>query len=136
MTSINIKDFNHSNYTAIYEYLFTQNETEFEIIIPRELDAANCDNYTNAFDYLNAAYAGQRLAEISDKFAYNKPYVMNTSSFRFELTVSNMEKLTDSLHFILLGYYGICGDEPFLVFHQLAADFLNAAFENEIKCHT
>lgn len=136
MTRINIHEFSNYDSNAIYEFLFLQNETVFEIIIPREAVAGNCGSYDIVIEYLSAAYAGQRLSEIADRFAYYVPSVHDTRSFIFEVTITDIEKYTDILYLIIQGFNYITGDEPFLTFQGLAADFLNDAFDEKVECNT
>lgn len=136
MTRINIAEFSNYDSKAIYEFLFLQNETVFEIIIPRVAVAGNCESYNIVHEYLAAAYAGQRLSEIASSFAYYVPCVYNSRSVLFEVTIADMEKLTDILYLIIQGFdHTTCGD-TFLTFHGQAADFLNDAFEGKIECKT
>lgn len=136
MTRINIAEFGNYDSKAIYEFLFLQSETVFEIIIPRTAVAGNCESYDIVHEYLAAAYAGQRLSEIASSFAYYVPCVSNNRSVLFEVTITDMEKFTDILFLIIQGFdHKTCGD-AFLTFHGLAADFLNDAFEEKIECNT
>ncbi len=136
MTRINIAEFGNYDNKAIYEFLFLQSETVFEIIIPRAAIAGNCDNYDIVHEYLAAAYAGQRLAEIASSFAYYVPCVYNSRSVLFEVTITDMEKFTDILYLIVQGFDYTAYENAFLTFHGLAADFLNDAFEEKIECKT
>ena len=136
MIRLNINDFFDYNSKAVYEFLFVQGETEFEIIIPREFIAVKDDNICIATDYINAAYAGQRLTEIADTFAYFVPSEFTKKPFQFEIAISDIEKLADTLYFIIQGLNYITTDKTFVTFQTLAADFLNDSFDDKIKCHT
>lgn len=136
MTKINISDFIDYNSKAVYEFLFLQGETEFEIIIPRESIAGKDDNYCIAIEYINAAYAGQRLAQIADTFAYFVPSEFTKKSFLFEITITNMEELADNLYFIIQGFNFRDTNDTFITFQGLAADFLNDAYDDKIDCKT
>lgn len=136
MTKINISDFSNYDNKDIYEFLFLQNETEFEITIPKRSIAHDDENYEVFVEYLSAAYAGQRLSEIAGSFAYYVPCTFNLNAFLFEVTITEMEKLADILYLIVQGMHDTTGNEPFLTFHGLAADFLNDAYDNKVECNT
>ena len=136
MTKINIADFLDYNNKAVYEFLFPQGETQFEIIIPREFIGGKDDNYCIATDYITAAYAGQRLAQVTDTFAYFAPSEFTKKPFQFEITTIDMETLADTLYFIIHGLNFRDTRETFTTFQGLAADLLNDAFDDKIKCHT
>lgn len=136
MTKINISDFFDYNSKAVYEFLFVQGETEYEIIIPRESIAGKDDNYCIATEYINASYAGQRLAEISDTFAYFVPSEFAKKPFHFEITITDLEKLADTLYFVIQGFNFNDTNDTFITFQGLAADFLNDAFDDKIDCQS
>jgi hypothetical protein len=120
----------------VYEFLFVQGETEYEIIIPRESIAGKDDNYCTAVEYINASYAGQRLAEIADSFAYFVPGEFTKKPFHFEIAINDLEKLADTLYFIIQGFNFNDTNDTFITFQGLAADFLNDAFDDKINCKT
>jgi hypothetical protein len=136
MTKINISDFFDYNSKTVYEFLFVQGETEYEIIIPRESVASKDGNYCIAIEYINASYAGQRLAQIADTFAYFVPGEFTKKPFLFEIAITDMEKLADNLYFIIQGFNFRDTKDTFITFQGLAADFLNDAFDDKIDCKT
>lgn len=136
MTKINISNFFDYNSKAVYEFLFVQEETEYEIMIPREYIAGKDDNYCIAIEYINASYAGQRLAEIADNFAYLVPSEFTKKSFQFEITITDPEKLADTLYFVIQGFNFKDTNDTFFSFQNLAAGFLNDAFDEKIECRS
>lgn len=136
MIKVNISDFSDYDNKGIYEFLFLQNETEFEITIPKRSIAHNDENYEVFVEYLSAAYAGQRLSEIAGSFAYYVPCSFNLKPFLFEVTITEMEQLTDILYLLVQGLHDTRANESFLTFHGLAADFLNNAYDNKVECNT
>ncbi len=136
MIKININDLNNCDSKGIYEILVLQNETEFEISIPKRSIACNDENYEVFVEYLSAAYTGQRLSEIAGSFAYYVPSTFNLNPFFFEVTITEMEKLAGILYLIIQGIHDTTGNATFLTFHGLAADFLNDAYDNKLKCNT
>jgi hypothetical protein len=136
MTTINICDFIDYDSKAVYEFLFLQGETEFEITILRESVGGKDDNYSIAIEYINASYAGQRLAQIADVFAYFVPSEFTKKPFLFEITITDMEKFADNLYFIIQGFDFRDTKETFITFQGLAAEFLNDSYDDKIKCQT
>ncbi len=136
MLKININEFNHYDSKAIYEFLFLQRETVFEIIIPKETVAGTSDNYDVFEEYLSAAYAGQRLSEIADNFAYYVPSVYSKKPFLYEVTITEMGKMAEALYIIIPSINDKVPSEIFLPLHSLAADFLTNVFNDKIKCNT
>ncbi len=136
MTKINISDFFDYDSKAVYEFLFVHAETKYEIIIPRGFIAGKDDNYCIATEYINASYAGQRLTQITDTFAYFVPSEFTKKPFHFEITATCLEKLADTLHFVIQGFNFNDTNDKFITFQSLAADFLNDAYNDKIECHT
>lgn len=134
MTKININDFKNYDNKTLYEFLFLEREKVFEIIIPRK--TIQNDNYNVFEEYLSAAYAGQRLSEIADSFAYYVPCINSKSPFLFEVTITEMNKMAEILFIIIQTIAGATGSRSFLSFHSLAADFLTNAFNDKIECNT
>lgn len=136
MVKININEFQHYDSKSMYEYLLVQNDTEFEIIIPREAIEGIDDQYMLAIEFIGAAYAGQLLSEISSCFAYYTPCPNKAKPFLFQAIVTDMGKLADMLFYISHSFNDPDGGEPFLDFQIKSADFLNNAFDENIQCKT
>lgn len=136
MLKININEFNRYDSKTLYEFLFLQRETVFQITIPRKAVASACVNYDVFEEYLSAAYAGQRLSDIAESFAYYVPCVHSKCPFLFEVTITEMGKMTEALFLIIHSINDKSPCETFLTFHSLAADYLTNAFRNRIKCNT
>jgi len=136
MTKININELNRYDSKDIYEFLFLQNETVFQITIARKTVARKSENYDVFEEYLLAAYAGQRLSEIAKSFAYYVPSVCSKRPFVFEVTITEMGKLAEVLYIIIHSGNDKIPGEIFLAFHSLAADFLTNAFNEKMECNT
>ena len=134
MTKFNIRKFSSYDSKTLYEFLFLQKEKAFEITIPRE--AIKNDNYDVFTEFLSAAYAGQRLSEIADSFAYYVPCVNSKQPFLFQATITERGKMAEILYLLISIFNGPAGSESFLAFHSLAADFLTNATNNKIECYT
>ena len=136
MLKININEFNRYDSKSLYEFLFLQNETLFQITIPRKVIAGTCENYDVFEEYLLAAYAGQCISEIAESFAYYVPSVSGKKPFLFEVTITEMGKMAEALYNIIHSVNDKTPGEIFLAFHSLAADFLTNAINGRIECST
>lgn len=136
MLKININEFNRYDSKALYEFLFLQNETVFQITIPRKVIAGTCENYDVFEEYLSAAYAGQCLSDIAESFAYYVPSVSGKKPFLFEVAITEMGKMAEALYSIIHSVNDKIPGEAFLTFHSLAADFRTNVFNNSFKCNT
>jgi len=136
MLKININEFNRYDSKEIYEFLFLKSETVFELTIPRKATIGKADNYDIFVEYLSAAYAGQRLSEIAESFAYHVPSVSSNRPFLLEVTITEMGKMAEILHLIIHSINDATPNETFLTFHSLAADFLTNVLNNKIECNT
>lgn len=132
----NTTKFSDYDSNDIYEFLFLQGETEFEITIPRNGLKGKCDSYYVFEEFLSAAYAGQRLSEIAESFAYYVPCVHNKCPFLFEVTITEMGKLAEALYIITHSINKKIPCETFLTFHSLAADFLTNVINDKAECNT
>ncbi len=136
MLKININELNRYDSTTLYEFLFLQRETAFEITIPKKTIAGISDNYDVFEEFLSAAYAGQRLSEIAKSFAYYVPSVNSKMPFLFEVTITEMGKMAEALYIIIHSVTDKMPCEIFLSFHSLAADFLTNVFNDKAECNT
>ena len=136
MLKININEFNRYDSKTLYEFLFLQRETVFQIRIPRKAIAGTSDNYDVFEEYLSAAYAGQRLSEIAESFAYYVPCDHGKCPFLFEVTITEMGKMAEALYIIVHSTKNDIPSEIFLTFHSLAADFLTNVFNDSVECNT
>ena len=134
MQTINIHDLKNYNAKLIAEYLSQQEGNIFEIIIPRDQIDPDDKNYTTFWQYHAAAYAGQKLFNVSEGFAYFVPDPHKEDSFRFELEIRNVERLAAALAFIIAGYY--TDGKTMLRFNEEAAEYLRDCFEGKADSDT
>lgn len=131
MYSINIHDLKNYNTKLIAEYLSQQSDNEFEIIIPRDQYDEEDFNFSIFWQYYSAAYSGQKLFNISESFAYYIPCPHKQNSFRFEISVTDLKKLTVVLRFILAGYYS--ENDAMVRFHEEASKYFDDSFNGEME---
>ena len=136
MLKITTTQLNHHTSKSLYEWLFEQNETTFQITIPRKAIVGTFDNYAIFEEYLLAAYAGHRLSIIAESFAYHVPAINSTQPFVFEATITEKGKLAEVLFIIIQSINEKIPSEIFLSFHSLAADFLSNVINDEVECNT
>jgi hypothetical protein len=134
MQTINIHDLKNYNAKLIAEYLFQQNDKAFQIIIPREQIDPDDRNFSIFWQYHTAAYAGQKLFNVSESFAYNVPCPHKQNQFVFEIETADINRLATALAFIISGYYE--NDKTMLRFNEEAAQYLNDAFEGTTDSDT
>lgn len=129
MFTIHIDDLAEYDFKTVYEYLHSQDDTIFEIIIPKENAIGKSDQFYVFLDYYLAAYAGELLSEVSDAFSYYVPSVVQVSQFNFQLEVTDKEKLADVLFNIATGYYDTGDLDEEYTFYEKASQFHDKAWE-------
>ncbi|HVT84288.1 MAG TPA: hypothetical protein VHD35_03755 [Chitinophagaceae bacterium] len=134
MTSINIHDLKNYNAKLIAEYLFQQNDNAFEIVIPRDQYDDEDINFSIFWQYYTAAYAGQKLFNISTSFASYIPCPEKKNPFRFEVEVPDIHRLAAVLAFIITSYD--TNDDSMIRFNQEAAVYFSEAFEGKTDSET
>ena len=137
MITIIIEDLQNMEFKEVYQYLMLANETSFEIHIQREAawntpEEPDMHDWSNLFAYYRAAYAGQKLYEISSHFNYWVPSVETVSPFRFEIEITDIEKFADVLYYIVVGLFNLESQEWEESFENQATIFHGAAWEFEI----
>lgn len=96
-------EFADYEFKDIYTYLMTNNETSFRITMPRDSELQQGDKISIVTEYYDALYFGQKLSELSDDFTYSVPSEYSTSPFAFELITTDMEKLADTIFYLIRG---------------------------------
>ena len=136
MTKISIPNFLTHTPQSLYIHLLRQNDTEFEIIIPREKLAGIDENNDILFEYLLAAYAGQLLSQVATSFAYYVPCPKRNDSIYFRVIVPDLEKFTDTLYLIIQGFNYSSDDDLNSDFSVDASYFLSNAYDEDYECNT
>lgn len=130
MHTINLSEFRDYNSKDLYEYLMLQNETGFKILFSKETVKDVNDNFDVFWEYHLAAFIGQKLFEIAEVFAYYVPSIYKKQSFFFDITIKDLEKLSDTLFFLIAGLHETDFDAT-IQFHEEATKLFTEAFENE-----
>lgn len=81
----------------IVDLLLEQKSQPFEIYIPKETQRFSSDNESIADDYLNAAYAGQMLSDVAEKFDYEFVSPDKHESILFTVKCADIEALAEAL---------------------------------------
>lgn len=81
----------------------TSSETTFSITMPRDPELQQGDKMSMVTEYYDALYFGQKLSELSNDFTYSVPSEFSASPFAFELITSDMEKLADTIFYLIKG---------------------------------
>lgn len=135
MVTINIVEFTDYDTKAIHEFLLLQQETEFKIFVPR-VPWADSDNNDLSVEFLHASFAGHLLGQLSTNFAYYVPCPGKNEAFFFEVSITDLEKLSTTLHFIVQGYNYPAVSLDNNAFHEQAVDFLAEFSCWDSDCHT
>ena len=98
MITININEFTKYDKAAFCEYLLLQNESNFEIKIPKKTLDSKDDNFTMFTEYSHAAYAGQLLFEMADNFKFYYRAVGQALPFTFIIQTKEIEKLAELIY--------------------------------------
>lgn len=134
MTSLLLPDLKNYNAKLIAEYLDQQGGNAFQIIIPKDRIDPEDINFSIFWQFHMAAYAGQKLYNVSESFAYYVPCPQSKNNFQFEIQVAEIKRLSPALAFIICGYYD--NDKTMLRFNEEAAKFLTDSFEGKTECNT
>lgn len=134
MTTINIEHLKNYNRKLVAEYLLQQGDNAFEIIIPRDQFDTDDINFSIFWQYYTAAYAGQRLFNISTSFACYVPSPEKKNPFRFEIEVADIQPLAAVLAFIITGYY--TNNDSMIRFNQEAGIYFSDAYEGKTISET
>lgn len=114
----------------IYDLLLSEGKP-FHIFVPKETQLFYSSNNDIASDYAYLAYAGQRLAEISNSFNYEQIPPSAHESVEFILNVDNMDQLAEVLLEISYGYGNDPEKEDFSYF-EIVAEFMDKVDDAEI----
>jgi hypothetical protein len=103
MHTIQLLEFTDYEQKDIHAYLLTNNETHYRIIVKKDFIAPVDDNMDIAAEYYDAIYYGQKLAALSSDFCYYVPSQFSASPFVYELSITDMEQLADTLFYLIRG---------------------------------
>src|SRR5688500_15541963 len=105
MQVVNLHDLKNYTTGLITELLSQQNDTMFEIIIPRDQFDPDDQDFPIFWQYHMAAFAGQQLYNVAESFAYEVPCPKKRNPFQFEIEVTTTKRLAAALAFISCGYF-------------------------------
>jgi hypothetical protein len=88
------------------------------------------------WEYHLAAYAGHKLVEVADSFAYYVPSIYKTGYFKFEVEISDLQKFATILFPIISAYNKFGTDDEIINFQIAASEFFINAYEEEIEPYT
>lgn len=116
MHTIKLADFTDHENRDIYAWLLACNETTFRIVVEREsVDIAKGEK-PDPYEYYDAIYFGEKLSALSIQFSYSVPSEYSTSPFVFELVTTDMEKLADTITYLLRPVIEGVKNDPFEMF--------------------
>ena len=92
-------EFNKYDRASLEEYILLQEETEFEIIIPRiTYDFGPDLPEWLADEYILCGYAGELLSQTVTKFSYKVPHPFSTDPVIFWVSVEDFDLFIDTLY--------------------------------------
>lgn len=106
---INIADLESFTSSRIYELLLGHDDNHIAISVPKSSKLFFSERENISYDYIRAAYAGQKLFDVSDFFEYEKVSPELHKSIEFKVICADVKTLANIL--IELTYlYGINED--------------------------
>ena len=132
MTTINLHSFSGSDFYDLFMLIIKSPPISYKFIIPRNKNHSHsCPHFINHMEYTCAAYAFQRLSELSTDFSYTVPSVYKSKPFECCIETTEPEKLFELIYWLLGAYnpnFAIGYDEAFPF---EAAEFFRVVFEDE-----
>ena len=133
MITINIAEFKHYDFKAIYKFVMLQTQDEFEIIIPKSYNPIDDESFIIFWEYHIMAYAGQKLFDISSEFSYFVPGACSKQSFRFIVKINDLEQLTDLLYELIRVLQEDDLTDTTTEFQLAASTFFNDAYDDKVE---
>ncbi len=109
---IDIIDLKGLGLQEIIDLINEEASSTLEICVPKSTQRYFSESAAIAYDYAYAAYAGQKLFEISTSFNYDKVPIEVHESILFEINTNQYDKLADIL-LDLSHLYGINEDPEY-----------------------
>lgn len=122
---------------GIIELLNTINEQSFNIYVPKETQLYNSESRAIAEDYAHLSFTGHLLAEVAEKFDFQKVRPDEFESVLFEIETRDIPRLAETLLKISYGYVNDHPDDPEFSFPELVAQYFYELEEGiiaEIAC--
>ncbi|MFC0774273.1 hypothetical protein [Terrimonas alba] len=134
MVEINIEQFEGYDKDEFKEFLLTQNEDEYKLVLPKETVLFFSESNDLAWEYGSAAFVGQRIKELSSNFEYSSAPLADRGEFSFRFKTNKVDELAVLLLYISSGYGNIEIIEP-IDFQCEASDFIETSKDNrDIAC--
>ena len=136
MITINITEFKGYDNKTLYEFLMLQNQTEFQIKIPKYVEEYEGVNFSVFWEYHLMAYVGHRLCEAAESFAYFVPAVSKGTPYSFDVEIKDFEKFTDTLFEIIEFINDEEATDTSNNFELAASNFFSDAFDDKVQTKT
>ncbi len=108
-------------------------ETAFRIVVERELVDTAKGEKPDPYAYYDAIYFGEKLSALSTDFSYSVPSACSASPFVFELVTTDMEKLADTIAYLLRPVITGAETDPFEKFLHDQENFWAQYCNDEIE---
>jgi hypothetical protein len=132
MQTIKLVDFTDYENKDIYAWLLQCNETAFRIVVGRAFVDAAKGGKPDPYEYYDAIYFGEKLSALSTNFSYSVPSEYSLSPFVFELITTDMEKLADTISYLLRPVIAGAETDPFEKFLLDQENFWDQYCHDEI----
>jgi hypothetical protein len=130
---IEINELEGYDLDKIIKLLNAEKKGEFEIAVPKSTVQFHSSSEAIAYDYLQGAYAGQILHDVSEEFNYD--YVAPTDHISFEYTVktTNIARLAEAILKLSYGY-GNGSDDDNEEYDEDVSEFADQLESIKIAC--
>jgi hypothetical protein len=136
MIVINTIEFSGYCSETFLDFLQLQNQKHFEIRLAKSVVAGRDDPMDVFWEYHLAAYAGHRLSEIVDSFAYYVPSVYKKDAYRFDVHLNKLQPFAYILFETILAYHQYGSEEQVCSFQVAASEFFINAYDHEVEPST
>jgi hypothetical protein len=117
---------------AIKSLIEQEPTNRYHIVVPRFTPAGNGYGTALAYEYLGAAYAGQRLSELGRDFAFDDVPPEVVSDIGFHITTDDKEGLTNALLDIQSIYFDDATDDD-NAYQTKLVPFWNAVMNQALR---
>ncbi len=133
MIILNTIEFSGYSSDTFFDFLQFQNQKHFEIRRAKSVVAIRHDPMDVFWEYHLAAYAGHKLSEIVESFAYYVPSVYKRDPYKFEVHVKKLEPFASILFEIITAFHQYGSEEQVHAFQVSASEFFINAYAFELE---
>ena len=103
---ISVNEFAEYDKETLREFIELQEDTEYEIVIPREYMIFTFENvHSIALEYIYWAWAGEILDRAVKKFSYTVPDAYSKEIVQFRVEIEDEAEFIEALYAVVLGTF-------------------------------